>query len=228
MAQKSVLLRANYNTGDKYEIGIEQIQNMGLQGGINMNLTMNMSVSKVTDQEITSEATIKKVKMDMMQGTMTMTYDSTKSDEELDQGGKMMKAQMAPLLKAKIISVMNRYGKTLSTKIEPANPTLDQFADQASSIVFPEEKVSVGSSWSTEDQNMGMTLKTVYTVSKIENGTVYIDISGNVSGMGEGTISGKTEIDIDTGAQNMLENEVSISAMGAQMKVISKMTMKKI
>jgi hypothetical protein len=226
-AQDSVLLRANYNKGDQYLVTIEQIQNMGLQGGVNMTMTMGMIVTEVTKDEIKTESKITAVKMDVMQGGMTMSYDSSKSDEELDEVGKAMKAQVDPMMKSVIITTMNSLGKTLSTKTEPANPTMDQFQNQASSIVFPEEKVSVGSTWSTEDENMGMKMKMVFTVSKIADGVVYIDISGDVSGMGEGTIKGKTEIDIKTGTQKLLENEVTVKAMGAEVKVSSKMTMKK-
>jgi hypothetical protein len=226
-AQKSVLLRANYTTGDKYVITMEQIQNMGLQGGINMNVTMSMEVGDVGKEEIKTKSQIKAIKMDMLQGGMEMSYDSSKSDDELDEAGRAVKAQVAPMMKSVITTTIDPLGKTLNTAIDPPNPTMEQFSSQTSSIVFPEEKVSVGSSWSSEDENMGMKMKMVFTVAKIENGTVYIDISGDVSGMGEGTIKGKTEIDVKTGIQTLLENEVSVKAMGQEVKVTSKVYMKK-
>ena len=39
-AQESVLLRLNYNEGDNYLLTVDAKQNMGLQGGMNMNMTM--------------------------------------------------------------------------------------------------------------------------------------------------------------------------------------------
>ena len=224
-AQKSVLLRANYNSGDTYEMTMEQKQNMGAQGGINMTVTMSMKVGEVTKDEIKTETQITAIKMDALQGGLNMSYDSSKSDDELDDTGKALKAQMAPMMKSAIITNIDKLGKTLSVKVEPENPSMSQFSDQSSSITFPEEKVSVGFSWSSEDENMGMKLKTVYTVTKIENGTVYIDLSGSVSGMGEGSITGKTEIEIKTGIQKMLENEVTVKAMGQEVSVSTKMTM---
>lgn len=226
-AQKSVLLRANYNSGDTYEITMEQVQSMGLQGGINMDITMTMKVGDVTKQQIKTESQITAIKMDMLQGGMEMSYDSSKPDEELDETGRAMKAQVAPMMKSVITTTIDKFGKTLNTEINPPNPTMQQFSSQTSSIVFPEEKVSVGSSWSSEDENMGMKMKMVFTVTKIADGTVYIDISGDVSGNGEGTIKGKTEIDIKSGIQTMLENEVAIKAMGQEVKVTSKVYMKK-
>jgi len=226
-AQESVLLRANYKKGDKYVVTIEQIQNMGLQGGVNMNMTMDMSISEAYKDSIVSITKITSVKMDMMQGGMTMSYDSTKDDAELDEMGKAMKAQVEPMMKSVLITTMDRFGKALSIKTEPANPAMDQFSNQRSSVVFPEEKISVGSTWSSEDENMGMKMKMIFTVAKIENGTVYIDISGDVSGMGEGIIKGKTEIDIRTGIQKLMENEVTVKAMGQEVTVSSKVYMKK-
>lgn len=225
-AQKSVLLRANYNQDNSYVITIEQQQNMGLQGGFNMSITMQMNVIDVSNTEIKTASKIETIKMDMLQAGQEFKYDSTKSDEELDAMGKALKAQFDPMMKSSILSTLNKRGKLLSIKSEPANANMDQFSNQ-SSIEYPEEKVSVGSIWSSEDENMGMKMKTLYTVTKIENGIVYADISGSVSGMGEGTIKGKTEIDIKTGIQKMLENEVNIKAMGQDMKVTSKIYTRK-
>ena len=226
-AQKSVLLRANYNKGDKYSMTIEQIQNMGLQGGVNMTMSMEMEFTDITKEKITSKSKIKAVKMDMMQGSTQMSYDSTDKDAKLDQMGQALKAEIDPMLLSTIITEMNPRGKTLSTKIDPPNPAMDQFTDQSSSIEYPEEKVSVGSTWTSQDENQGMKLNTVYKVAKIESGTVYIDISGTVTGIGEGTIKGNTEIDIATGTQKMAEVVVSVSAMGATVTVTSRTTMKK-
>jgi len=226
-AQKSVLLRANYNKGDKYSMTIEQIQNMGLQGGVNMTMSMEMEFTDITKEKITSKSKIKAVKMDMMQGSTQMSYDSTDKDAKLDQMGQALKAEIDPMLLSTIITVMNPRGKTLSTKIDPPNPAMDQFTDQSSSIQYPEEKVSVGSTWTSQDENQGMKLNTVYKVAKIESGTVYIDISGTVTGIGEGTIKGNTEIDIATGTQKSAEVVVSVSAMGATVTVTSRTTMKK-
>jgi hypothetical protein len=226
-AQESVLLRANYNKGDKYLVTVEQIQNMGLQGGVNMTISMEMLFTDITKEEITSNSKITAVKMDILQGGTSMSYDSTKENKDLDQMGQMMKSQVDPMLKTTIINVMNPRGKVISMKTEPANPAMDQFSNQSSNILFPEEKVSVGSTWESENENMGMKMKMVYKVVKIEAGNVYLDISGTVSGMGEGTIKGNTTIDIATGTQTLAEVEVSVSAMGQQVKVTSKTSMKK-
>ena len=40
--------------------------------------------------------------MNMMQGGMTMSYDSNKKDEELDQMGQMLKSQFDPMMEAQL------------------------------------------------------------------------------------------------------------------------------
>lgn len=226
-AQESVLLRLNYNKGDKYLMKVEQVQNQGLQIGINMNITMGLNITDASKTNVTLESKITAVKMDVMQGAMNMSYDSSKDDTNLDQGGQAIKAQIDPIMKSTIIRKMNRDGKILDTKIEPANPMLSQFADQNSDIKYPEEKVSVGSEWSEEMETLGAKTTLTYTVTKIEGGIVYVDIAGKVSGSGQGTIKGKVEIDAKTGIQLLVENESVITAGGVESKSKSKVTMTK-
>ncbi len=223
-AQKSVLLRANYNKGDKYLITLEQNQSMGLQGGVNMTMTMDMTVTDVFKDSIITQAKISRIKMDMMSEDLTLTYDSNMPDSILSASEKMMKTQMEPMLNTTLITTVDKLGKTLGVKVDPANPMMAQFTDNSSSVVFPKEPISVGYKWEMNDENMGMKMNQVFTVTKIENGTVYISISGKVSGMGEGEILGKTEIDIETGVQKLIENSVKVSAMGSEVTVNSKVT----
>lgn len=224
-AQESVLLRANYTKGDKYEITIEQTQNMGLQGGVNMTLTLDMTVTDVYKDSLISEAKITSVKMDMMDQSGTdIAYDSSQPSSELGEGAKMMKAQLDPMLNTLLITTMTKRGKNLGVVVDPPNTMMSQFVNNSNGIIFPEEKVSVGSTWENENKNMGLVLTQVYKVTKIENGTMYVDISGSVSGKGQGDVIGRTEIDIESGIQKMLENSVRVSAFGAEVTVSSKVT----
>ena len=81
-AQESVLLRLNYTKGDSFLVTTESNQSMGSQGGMNMKMTMGMIVADVAEENIKTESQITSIVMDMMQGGMTMNYDSNKSDEE--------------------------------------------------------------------------------------------------------------------------------------------------
>ncbi len=228
VAQESVLLRYNLKKGEKYAVTMNMKQDMGVAGGMNMKFTMDYDVSSVTSDAFVSETKVKTINMEMLQGGNVMSYDSTKSDEELDMMGKQMKAQFAPFFDAVIYTTTSKSGKITSTEIKPDTPALNQFKDQSSSIEYPKEKVKVGSSWSTDKDSQGMKMKTIYTVSKITKDKVLIDVTGNVSGMGTGKITGKVVVDKASGIANSTDIDVNVSAGGVDVKISTKMTMKKI
>lgn len=227
-AQESVLLRLNYNEGDNYLLTVEAKQNMGLQGGMSMNMTMGVIITEVGAKNIKTESKITSVVMDMMQGEMSMSYDSNKKEAELDQMGQMMKSQFDPMMKATIHTSLDNLGNMIETKIEPAIPGMEQLTGSASTINYPEEKVSVGSSWTSEDENQGVKMSTTYTISSIANGIVSLDVSGDVTGAGTGTIKGKTTVDISSGVPKSSALEVTMSAQGVNMSIITNTTMTKI
>jgi hypothetical protein len=160
--------------------------------------------------------------MNMLQGGMVMSFDSSKDAADLDEMGKMMKQQFDPMMLATIFSKMSTKGEVLETKVEPATPAMDQFTKQAKGIKYPKEKVAVGSSWEDATNQQGMEVKTIYTVSKIENGKVYIDVSGTVSGIGEGDVRGELIVDIEMGIQDIANIEMSLKANGMEMNIVTK------
>ena len=58
-----------------------------------MNMEMESKVTDVTNAVYTTKMSIKRIKMDAMQGGQEMSYDSNKKEEELDQMGKMLQGQ---------------------------------------------------------------------------------------------------------------------------------------
>ena len=227
-AQESVLLRLNYNKGDNYVTSIELKQSMGAQGGMNMTMFMNSNISSVNDQSIMLESKVESVVINMNQGGMVMDYDSNKSSEELDQMGQMMKSQFDPILKATIYNSVDRYGNVLEVKVEPSLPRMEQFTGGQNAINFPEEEVSIGSSWESESENQGMKIVTKYTVTNIADGMISLNIAGDVSGIGTGTLIGKSTVEISSGVQTNATIEMNLSAQGIEMKLITTSTMKKI
>ena len=226
--QDSVLLRANYNEGDEFLIDLEQSQNMGAAGGMDMKIKMNMSIIKKEGDSFTAASKISTIKMNMLQGGRIMDFDSTKKEEDLDETGKMFKQQFDPMLKALITTKVTNRGEATDIKVEPMAPGMEEFLKQSSSIKYPEEKVSVGSSWSTELNQQGMKIVTKYTVSKIIEGKVYLDVTGDVSGMGAGKVTGAIVIDATTGVQDTANTEVKVSANGAEVIITAKVKTTKI
>ena len=214
-AQESVLLRLNYTKGDSFLVTTESNQSMGAQGGMNMKMTMGMIVADVEEEIIKTESQITSIVMNMMQGGMTMNYDSNKSDEELDQMGQMLKSQFAPMMEAVIYNTSDLQGNMIDTKLDPAIPGMEQITNRSmNTINYPKEKVSVGSSWTSENENQGMKMTTKYTVSSIADGLVTLDVSGDMSGAGTGTIKGKSTVEISSGISNNSEIEITIATQG--------------
>ena len=226
-SQESVLLRANYKKGDVLEVKMEQSQNMGAKGGVDMKMSMDMIVTSKDGDIITTESKIKSINMNMLQGGVAMSYDSAMKEEDLDEMGKMMKQQFDPMMKSTIISKVNIQGEILEAKVEPSNPAMDQLTKQAKGVKYPSEEVSVGTSWSDVTSQQGMIVTSIYTVSKIENGKVYINITGSVTGMGEGDVKGDLVVDIETGIQDSASSEMAINAGGIDMKISTTTTTSK-
>ena len=222
------MLRANYKKGDVLEVKMEQSQNMGAKGGVDMKMSMDMVVTSKDGDMLTTESKIKSINMNMLQGGMAMSYDSSMKDDDLDEMGKMMKQQFDPMMKSTIIAKVNSQGEILETKVEPSNPAMDQIIAQAKGVIYPNEEVLVGTSWSDVTSQQGMSVTSIYTVSKIENGKVYINITGAVTGMGEGDIKGDLVVDIETGIQDSASSEMAVNAGGMDMKISTKTTTTKI
>ncbi len=226
-AQETALLRINYNEGDVYEVKLVQKQSTGAVGGTDMTMLMDMTVTGVEGETFTTASKITSIAMDMNQAGMTMSYNSATDPEELDATGQMLKAQLDPMMEAVISNTIDIYGNTLDTTVEPAVAGMEQFNTGQNSLSFPKEEVSAGSSWTTENEVQGMTVKTTYTVNKIENGLVYVDITGDVSGMGTGKMTGSSIIDSASGLSKNTTTELTIEAQGMQVTVASEIEMSK-
>ncbi len=189
-----------------------------------MKITMGMIVTDVSENNIKMESKISSVAMDMMQGGMSMSYDSNNKDVELDQMGQMLKSQLDPMMEATIYNTIDNLGNMIETRTEPTIPAMSQLTGTSNYMSYPKEKVAVGSSWSKENDNQGMKMNTTFTVAAIADGIVTLDVSGNVTGAGTGNIKGNSTIDIVSGVVKSSDLEVSISTQGMNMTVTTNLT----
>ncbi|MDY0779785.1 hypothetical protein [Tenacibaculum sp. IB213877] len=199
-AQEKVLLRLHYDKGDSYVMDMKMTQNMG--AGImsmNMAIIMDQKITSVAENEYESDIKIKKMKMDMSQGGIQMSYDSSKKEEELNETEKIMQAKMSPMLQAVITTKTNNLGKVLETKVTPNIPETADLANQPSSVIYPEYKLGVGDSWTMEKENNGMKFNFIYKVTSITNKNVLLNVSGKVNGIAVGNINGNMDIDKKSG-----------------------------
>mgnify|MGYP006893241214 CR=1 FL=1 len=225
--QETVLLRLNYTKGDVYTAKMTMSQEMGTVMSMGMNIDMNMKVVDVTGDTNITEMTFTKMTMDLLQGGNVMSFDSTKSDEELDDAGKMMKGQMSPMLEAVLTAKGNDLGEVLEVTAEPNVPGMTDFANQ-SNVIYPEEAIKVGSTWAFQKNEKGMVLDFVYKVTAILKDKVELEITGKSSGMATGDITGTMEIDRKSGVALNSNIDMALSVQGQEMISKVSMTMTKL
>lgn len=224
-AQESALLRVNYKKGDTFLMTMKQTMDSPAVV-TDTEMTMSMTVNEVADNLSTVETKFTAIKFSGMQGGMPMAYDSTKSDEDLDQMGMTLKGQFAPILKMVVLSKYNNLGEVLEVAVEPSNPMMEQQM-KTQGMTFPEKEIKVGDTWKEETNQQGMKLVSEYKVKEITADKVVLTVSGTASGMGEGTISGVTTIDRETGITASSNVITEVTAMGQKMKIGIQISMKK-
>lgn len=226
-AQESVLLRLNYTKGDTYLMNMKMSQDMGTVMSLDMNMKMKQTITSVTGDTYVSEMKIAQIAMDMSQGGMNMSYDSSKSDDELDDAGKMMKGQMGPMLQAVITSKGNKIGEITETTVEPNVPGTSDLAKQSNNVVYPVKAVRVGDTWDMSKSEKGMKMDFTYTVKSITKETVLLDVAGVVSGAGEGTITGDMKVSRDSGVPLVSNVNMKMTVNGQEMLTKMSATMTK-
>ncbi len=218
-AQESILLRLNHTKGDSYLVTNSIKQNVGTQGGMDMNTNTGMIITAVSKEGFKAESQVTSIAVNMTRGGISMSYDSSKKDGELDQMGQALKSQFAPMVSAVIYTTSDNKGNITDTKIEPSNPAMKETAKNIIGIQYPEEKVTIGSTWESINEKAGIKINTTYTVKSIANGTAILKLTGTVSGLGNGTTKGETTIDIKSGIPTSSVSETTISTQGIEISI---------
>ncbi len=228
VAQEGVLLRLNYENNATYSTKTTVSQEMGAMMSMEMSMDMEMEVMAVENENYDTKTKFTNMSMEMLQGGNLMTFDSSKSDDELDAAGKMMKSQMGPMLEAVIYSNVTTLGEASVVSIEPMIPGVEDIANQSSIVVYPKEAVKVGSTWTMSKEEKGMKMDFLYTVQSISKENVLVDVSGEVSGMGSGKITGNITINRASGIpiKSLIEMNLSVSEQQLKMKAITEIAKK--
>lgn len=220
-AQDPVLLRLNYEKGASYSVSMNMSQEMGTMMSMGMSIDMGMKIIDAKGENYESEMKFTKISMDMLQGGNIISFDSSKSDDELDEAGKMMKTQMGPMLEAVVLTKGNNLGEITEAVIEPNVPGMEDIANQSSNVVYPKEAVKVGSTWTMSKDEKGMKMDFLYTVTSILKETILLDLSGDVSGMADGKITGNIKIDRTSGIplETLMNMNLSVNGQELTSKV---------
>ena len=220
-AQDPVLLRLNYEKGVSYSVSMNMSQEMGTMMSMGMSIDMGMKIIDAKGENYESEMKFTKISMDMLQGGNIISFDSSKSDDELDEAGKMMKTQMGPMLEAVVLTKGNILGEITEAVVEPNVPGMEDIANQSSNVVYPKEAVKVGSTWTMSKDEKGMKMDFLYTVTSILKETILLDLSGDVSGMADGKITGNIKIDRTSGIplETLMNMNLSVNGQELTSKV---------
>ena len=220
-AQDPVLLRLNYEKGASYSVSMNMSQEMGTMMSMGMSIDMGMKIIDAKGENYESEMKFTKISMDMLQGGNIISFDSSKSDDELDEAGKMMKTQMGPMLEAVVLNKGNNLGEITEAVVEPNVPGMEDIANQSSNVVYPKEAVKVGSTWTMSKDEKGMKMDFLYTVTSILKETILLDLSGDVSGMADGKITGNIKIDRTSGIplETLMNMNLSVNGQELTSKV---------
>ncbi len=192
--QETALLRLKYQKNDVYQTVIKQ-NVASPQMIMDMTMTADLKITDVNAKTFSSETKFNKIVMDVMQGEMAFSYDSSKSDDELDEVGMMLKSQMGPILQAVIYSKVDSYGNVIEAKAEPSFQGAENVGE--SNVVYPEKAVKVGDTFSMEKETNGMKFTFVYEVISITPQLVNLAVKGTVAAGGD--ISGTITVDRATG-----------------------------
>lgn len=231
IAQEAVLLRMNYTLSDQYILELQQSQDVSIND-VSVSKTLSNSTLQYTVAEKDSVGYIlqlryNKLTMDMDQGGQKVTYDSSQPIDENNATAVFLKNQLSPILSSTMYVSISPLGENKVVKVEPEVEGLDAMNNNVF-MTYPKEEVKVGSSWSFEQDNAGITIKSNYTVEKIENGSVFLGIKGTIEGMGTGTLQGSMVIDIESGIQKESTVEMEFSVEGAKSKISTSIKMSKI
>ncbi|OSY88229.1 hypothetical protein WH52_05460 [Tenacibaculum holothuriorum] len=218
-AQEKVLLRLNYKKGDKYALSMKMKQDMGA-ALMDMKMDMEIDVDEEANETYLTRTKYTYLSMVVLQGaTEKVNYNSNMKEEELSAEAKKFKSQMQPLLETLIFTEVTKLGENKIVKISPDTPGIDKLVNQSNkTVVYPKEKVGVGSEWKNTQENQGMSMETTYKVIKITKDKIIADVTGKLSMMPSAEITGSLEIDRATGAPSKTVINMEMDMMGNKIK----------
>jgi hypothetical protein len=230
LTAQSAKLQYNLNKGDKYLVEINMKQNMAPIMDMDITVSINMTTTGVNGNSIETESKMGRMKMDMSAQGESVNFDSDKSDNELSEEEKKMKADLAPAMEMIMYQTMSKTGKMLSYKMVPevkgAAAVLNQ--NQFLFVEYPTSTAKVGTKWGQSQSMNGMNMKIEYVVTEITSDKVFADVTGSLDGTTEAKIRGKLIIDRASGMALSNTIDMSVEAMGTTMGMKVSVTAKKL
>lgn len=193
-AQEKVLFRYNPPVGETLKYTVDM--NMDMEGEASVVMDMNVVMTQTAQAKsesntFTINGKFESVKVDMNAGMMMMSYDSKNPDESNPMTQKISE-RFKPILDAELILETNERAELVELSSTADLKNLIDVKQLFSPVHFPEKAVQVGESWDMEvvHEQLGMTLKYVYTYIGLQDGFHRLDAVLNAPTATGITISG--------------------------------------
>ncbi|WP_299104844.1 DUF6263 family protein [uncultured Tenacibaculum sp.] len=204
-------------------------QNMIGMMDLDINMDMSMKVTGFENDYYSTEMKFTHATIDMMAQGKTIKYDSNVKEEDMNPFAKGAHVKMKPLLESVMGFTYDKLGEVKETKVISGTASADAFKENSNGIMYPKEAVEVGTAWKeSKTTGEGVKMNYEYKITAIDNDKVTIGISGTISEVGAGTLTGTAYIERKTGNVSNLTIDMNMDIMGQKMKQVLTMTTTKI
>jgi predicted DNA binding CopG/RHH family protein len=218
MAKDGVTLRLKPQQGKTYTLTSKanmmtmmEVQGQSMSMSQVMEFRQTFTPKEVSDNQSVIETQLEAIKMNVSQMGMKLEYDS----EHPEKTSPMLAGQTQEMEKY-LKKPTNITYDALGHVIDSIELEMNQLS--AATIEFPEEELTVGSSWTfdktQEISSTEMSTKMTYTVTAISKKSIDVEISGNIeSTEASGTYTGTASINPQTGLiiQSSTKSNISMT-----------------
>lgn len=232
LAQKSVTLKYDVNTGDKYEYKLEIDQDIVFDAGGQtmaldqlMNFRMTSNIDEKTGSAYKISTTVDAIKMTQSIFGMQITYDSEDPNSMQNPMAAKIGEEMNNIIGSDYTMTMDERGHV--TDVDASDVSNDELINNISSgsnfAIYKEGPVSVGETWDgdvTPMENSDMKVAMQYTLLKVSGKEATLGLNGTITANNiddqemkmNGTMTGEMKVDVSTGwlIESVLNQEIEL------------------
>ncbi len=218
-AQKEIRLAYQLEQGQHFEMAITNNQTismtmagqtMMLQQQVEMTQTADVTEVSTDKKQMSLDFTYTAIRLKQNAMGMETVWDSRKPEQSSPMGKQIGEA-LGKSLNNPIHIVIDPIGNPIRLEKTSGSDKINLSGmETGMMVVFPENELKSGDSWQTKvqpDPSSDFTLESTYVIESISGRKANISFNGTISGtnmMGEkaivsGTITGKSEVNLQTG-----------------------------
>lgn len=225
--EESVLLRLKYKKGDEKTFVIEQNASGSAYVNIHFQTQIAFTVDSVIKNgtEIIMIARLKSLKSDTKTGETIEHYDSNDKPQDMDEAAKEMDAKLQSSLNSYFDISFNDRGEVVKPFSASLKGVGEPIAPTDVQLVYPEQKVKIGDTWSDERENklLSTTNKFTYAISDITKDNVIIHVAALIQGFKSLAKDANAEGEYIINRQNgqLISSRLDLPMMGGGRAVLS-------